>query len=1151
MNFRLYLKSIIAFLLIVFFANSLKSEDTITVQTLTFEDITNRRGVWQFPDGSESFRKILAYYTLKCDRQTAQDIFDCGEWDYGANIFVYQHTGVMDSNLVTHPKYNFGGGNPDTLKLCFEQPYSYYQKKRSFTMIDEVISENDYILGDGSFVLASGANHRFQILYTKDILQENDMLSKQFDRLKIKSLSPGITLKNMVIRHIATSKKELDEFVNMSFEPLYQGDYTFSDDEWTYIDLDRPLSVTPFQGIILDISFEEIENASEIRLYGDEAENSLYSDGIGGWKNGYLEFDGVYDRVDCGIVESIKNEEKITVEMKLKIHQWRQHGNIFRIGNGLEFKTVEEYNQPRRYFIRMQDGDEYGIMVGGSVKISDDWNHFAIVFDGTKDQYDGRIKFYLNGYELPGYIRGKFPDKFPDADNFLRLNWTGGNLRCDMDEFRIWSDALPQSTLESWIDKTVNNEHEYYDKLEVYYPMNSVTKDHISNMAGLDNDGFLIGTPQFRKIPAEDQMIDQKPLGYRPMIGFLEGEYEKHTEEEIITEKEPGKKLSLIFYEIGDHNVIIKDNIIGYQAGMYYTYDPEGNKIDSVYHAADTVLEQEQLEYYSAPYEIVNRKEIGRSITPYGKGLDLGPEGFTWVYDMTDYAPWLQGEVDLSAHRQNELIDLKFLFIKGTPPRDVLDIQTLWSENDAVNFKYRDLSNDTKMSETEVDLLPAAKQFKVRMRMTGHGHYSNDGSYPHCCEWKDNTHFLYVNGKEEYNWHIFKYNECAENPVFPQGGTWPGAREGWCPGDIIKEEDFELTEFVQGNTISLDYGITPVPENNQGMGNGNYWTTVHFFQYGSPNHQTDVEIYNVLKPNDHEYYSRVNPICYAPEVVVRNNGAETVNTMDFEYYVSGGEKEIYFWEGNLPPNERIKIQLPIPDETFWIGDGSDEFHINVSNPNGKEDEYAVNDYYTTSFDMPDIFEQDIMIHYQTNNRPNDYTLRIKDISGEVVWDMKLVSPSKLYEEPLELPKGCYTLEMIDRNNMGLSYWAYPAQGRGSLSIRNEDGGLLKEFEPDFGRLIHYAFTIGDITYVRNSNNKDKIFVYPNPARDELSLSSGSLSGISHASIIDESGAVIYKDEIMMENGSYYFDTSGLVSGVYIIKIKNKGKIYTKKFIIAR
>ena len=35
--------------------------------------------------------------------------------------------------------------------------------------------------------------------------------------------------------------------------------------------------------------------------------------------------------------------------------------------------------------------------------------------------------------------------------------------------------------------------------------------------------------------------------------------------------------------------------------------------------------------------------QIMSFVTPYGIGLDLGPEGKTWYFDLTDYAPIFKG----------------------------------------------------------------------------------------------------------------------------------------------------------------------------------------------------------------------------------------------------------------------------------------------------------------------------------------------------------------------------------------------------------------------------------------------------------------------------------------------------------------------------
>lgn len=64
---------------------------------------------------------------------------------------------------------------------------------------------------------------------------------------------------------------------------------------------------------------------------------------------------------------------------------------------------------------------------------------------------------------------------------------------------------------------------------------------------------------------------------------------------------------------------------------------------------------------------------IGSFVTPYGKRLEMGgSSGWQWSYDVTDYAPLLHGTLEIVTGNNQELLDLRFLFIEGTPERDVL-----------------------------------------------------------------------------------------------------------------------------------------------------------------------------------------------------------------------------------------------------------------------------------------------------------------------------------------------------------------------------------------------------------------------------------------------------------------------------------------------
>ncbi len=121
----------------------------------------------------------------------------------------------------------------------------------------------------------------------------------------------------------------------------------------------------------------------------------------------------------------------------------------------------------------------------------------------------------------------------------------------------------------------------------------------------------------------------------------------------------------------------ISTNIV-WSTPYSYTYDTSGSIIN-----IDTILISEtinilELSYYKR-YPMAF--QIMSFVTPYGIGLDLGPEGKTWYFDLTDYAPVFKGpkRITVSGGGQwQEDMDIKFLFIVGTPTRDIINTQQIW-----------------------------------------------------------------------------------------------------------------------------------------------------------------------------------------------------------------------------------------------------------------------------------------------------------------------------------------------------------------------------------------------------------------------------------------------------------------------------------------
>ncbi len=1138
---RFLLEAALALFFLSSFVSKTFSLDSLWVRTLTFDDITKRRGTWTFPENPDSYRKILMFYTLKCDPRTTHDKYACGEWDYLTSSIVYKHTGIMDSNLTTRPFFDIGSQAPDTLLISNSPTKTAYVKARVRKRVDSVINETLYSPSrEIDSIRLDQGRARYQFIYSRSELKSAGMKAGNIDRMFLKFKGLPCKIFNLRIKLKSGSVRELPKFEENGFTRVFYDDASIMDTGWIAFDFVKPFKWNGFSSLIAEISYDSIRSFSGTTIAVADSGAGAEAFGL----DGYLYFDGKNDAAITDSIPELKGTSKFTIEAWVRIDKWAAWANIFGIDGKTLLQTGSKTGEV--YCIVRNPSNSWG-KATGALPLGR-WTLLTMVYDGTQKKNEDKLKLYVNGSERALSYNGVIPDSiYEDKGTFAissNYKFQGG-----LDEVRVWSEPLTREAIRERAYKSLSEEDLSQSSLLAYYPFDKGEGVKIKDEAG-NRDGYMIGCPARKFIEPSELFKNVKETALKPSVRFASGEYVfiSDTAKRLVEVVDP--PVSIRKYKIEGHKAVPFEIDYAWKAGWGYTYDENGNPIDSTYYPADDTLINRELEYYEEPYEKIEKYEIGRFITPYGIGLDLGPEGFTWVYDVTDYAPLLTGEVDFSAGNQQELIDVRFLFIKGTPPRKVLRIDKPWGAYRS--YKYKDLASDKVLSNVAVKTLPEAKSVKIKARLTGHGHYSDNGQYPHCCEWKDNEHFLIVNGGEKtFSWRIFRYNECAQNPVFPQGGTWPGAREGWCPGDLVYDYEFEVGDYVEGDSISLDYDITPVPENNQGMGNGNYYAAFHLIEYGANAFDNDAEVYNVFAPNDFPYYSRINPRCSEPIVVVRNNGTSALRSLKFKYGVSGGSELSYDWEGNIPPNEMDTVYLPVQSASFWLGDGANKFTVSVSKPNGLEDENPNNDEFSTSFDMPDLYEGTTVFHYKTNNFPQRYTYKIKDINGTTVFEKNSASlaPNKLYTDTLKLPKGCYVLEFLSLDHTGLSYWAYPAQGSGYFRIYDGSDRMLKNFNPDFGYGIIYAFNLGDATYVGDDGREYLATAYPNPALETLKLAVDYEIGRAKFEIYSENGRLVLSDEVFVSRGfEKIYDIKDLPPGAYYYKLYNANYDVKGRFV---
>ncbi|MBL4624129.1 MAG: hypothetical protein JKY42_03175, partial [Flavobacteriales bacterium] len=112
-----------------------------------------------------------------------------------------------------------------------------------------------------------------------------------------------------------------------------------------------------------------------------------------------------------------------------------------------------------------------------------------------------------------------------------------------------------------------------------------------------------------------------------------------------------------------------------------YRYNGTGTIIDSVFVVGDSTAIATQLSYYNV-FDIIENYELARIITPYGSYY-ADDWKHTWLFDVSDFEPLLHDTTVISSFyggwQDGFTMTLDFAFIEGTPSREVLSIENVYS----------------------------------------------------------------------------------------------------------------------------------------------------------------------------------------------------------------------------------------------------------------------------------------------------------------------------------------------------------------------------------------------------------------------------------------------------------------------------------------
>jgi hypothetical protein len=744
------------------------------------------------------------------------------------------------------------------------------------------------------------------------------------------------------------------------------------------------------------------------------------------------------------------------------------------------------------------------------------------------------MKIYRNGsvwHSGTGKTRAIDIQSFTIGANNNYANNYYGNI----DEFQIWDIELSASEINDFMYRSVATSHPNYDHLVAYYKFNDATGTTPIDETG-QHPATAINAPQWRVKNGQDLFMDFAPLSDRPNMKIYQGEYTSTVNDYVVLDSLVNAANAIQAYSVINSDLILDSIFYYFESGDMPITDEDGDIVGYVNYPEEGSIMISSLDYYSKnPMNF----EIMSFVTPYGINLDLGQEGKMWQFDVTDFTPILKGSKELSVIFGNyqEEMDIRFLYISGTPPRDVWSIQQIWRAG--VQRSYAAISSNSYGEPRDIRLNPLASSFKLRSAITGHG---QEG------EFIPRTHYLDLDGgANEFSWQVWK--ECADNPIFPQGGTWIYDRAGWCPGAPTDLEEYEITDLVTpGDSVNFDYGILSA------TGTSNYLVNNQLVTYGEANFSLDARILEVQRPSNRIEYDRQNPICYDPIIIIQNSGSTELTSINISYSVDGGTEESFEWTGNLAFMEKEEVILPISDESFWMGNGNPVFTATIEEVNGSSDDYAQNNSLSSEFTLPALYNSIFYIKLKTNNYGNQNSYTVKDVDGNIVFSKSNLSNNTTYNDTLYLEPGCYTFDLQDSGDDGLYFWANPNQGSGYVRFKDAvSNSTIQNFEREFGESIHHAFTLSDAVGVESVYKSNHFELYPNPTKDLFTVDLELMNNADIALVIhDISGRVIEKKEYAdFKEGTITYNLQDQSNGVYYCTLISNEIKETKMIVLNR
>lgn len=1117
-------------------------QDTITIQTFTWDSVS-RSAYFNFPDiPAGEIERINMIYNMRCHNAVVGNgQTGCKEWDYSCNTFITD-TNRIDSSLAYQPRYvipNFSG-------VSF--PYANQVTKNCIALeqiqsnMDSISSQRISMLGMASgSMLFNPSNSKYYFLYQASECTAANLKAGLIHVLRLAAIRANTDISFLKIRMQNSNLTRLDarSIPDDHFTEVYFNNTKIKSQGDQDLLLHHPFAWDGTSGILVEISYNSISGESLELSSFNSPNNTLKSV----QKNFSLLQNG-------NAAYPLDKSKLSSVSSEITISFWSYGTSNVLPVNTVIFEAVDASNNRQLnvhlpwsngsiYWDCGNDGSGYDRIekAANPEDYEGKWVHWTF----TKNSISGSMKIYKNG-SLWMSGTGKKKNMLIERMNL------GGSIDNSLSyygrikQFCIWNKELDSTTIQNWIIQPGNALHPNFSNLLYYFPLNDNSNGILSDLSPNPHSIQTTSLINWHEEKGRELISDFESDPNRPTISFIQGIAHglKNTATDELEEFE-NPLVPVTEYEIKKGRAVIKKIYPVYPAGQFIIRNEKGDSV-----GVKNVLSDGSFQLETIPYQYYSpaKFELLSLVSPYGINLDLTKEGKNFVFDVTDYAPILRGSKRLSMElggENQEEFNIRFQFIKGKAARPVIDVQNVYTFN---RGWFGNIIRDEVFEPRILKTNATSQYFKLRTTITGH---DQNG------EFVSQSHYLKVDGNKNHKKFDFDvWKECGDNPIYPQGGTWIFDRAGWCPGAASDVHQFDITDLTDGGQpIGIDYGL-----NGTNLDAANYLVSCQLVSYGSNSYAIDAGIESIIRPNaERVEYERFNPSCSRPAILVKNYGTTEITSILFRYKVINGDFLEYNYKGSLKPFEIQQIELPMKDMSFWNSSKETQFSVEIVRVNDVTDENPRNNLGISKFKLVKIFDFDPIFEVRTNKVDADNSYRILDMNGNVLIDNPNLPALSTIQENLKLPNGCYTLQVTDQANDGLSFWFFPELGNGSLGFKKKVGASLITsygFKPDFGAGIQFDFIMNKPNSISDSKDSYLLSLFPNPSSGEVYI---SLQSVDHSTasikIFSNTGNLIFHENWNKTDQRNFekLTVPNLEPGIYMVQIQLNSGLISRKLII--